>query len=40
MVKLENGSTIAVTQGADMQFTPGQRVKVLSGGGATRVIHS
>jgi outer membrane lipoprotein SlyB len=37
MVKLDNGSTIAVTQGTDMEFTPGQRVKVLSGGGATRV---
>jgi outer membrane lipoprotein SlyB len=40
MVKLENGSVIAVTQGTDMQFTPGQRVKVLSGGGSTRVTPS
>lgn len=36
-VKLENGSTIVVTQGTDVEFRAGQRVKVLSGGGVTRV---
>lgn len=38
-VKLENGQLIAVTQEADEQFRPGERVRVLSGGGATRVAH-
>jgi outer membrane lipoprotein SlyB len=28
-----------VTQGADEQFRVGDRVRVLSGGGATRVSH-
>jgi outer membrane lipoprotein SlyB len=37
MVKLDSGSTIVVTQGADVEFRPGQRVRVLSGSGATRV---
>ena len=36
-VKLDSGDIIAVTQGTDISFTPGQRVKVLSGGGTTRV---
>lgn len=38
-VKLDNGQLIAVTQEADEQFRPGDRVRVLSGGGATRVSH-
>lgn len=38
-VKLENGQLIAVTQEADEDFRPGDRVRVLSGGGATRVSH-
>jgi outer membrane lipoprotein SlyB len=38
-VKLDNGQFIAVTQEADEQFHPGERVRVLSGGGATRVSH-
>ncbi|AJP47496.1 membrane protein [Rugosibacter aromaticivorans] len=38
-VKLANGQMIAVTQEADEQFRPGERVRVLSGGGATRVAH-
>jgi outer membrane lipoprotein SlyB len=38
-VRLDNGSLIAVTQGADEQFRVGDRVRVLSGGGATRVSH-
>lgn len=36
-VKLDNGQLIAVTQEADEQFYPGDRVRVLSGQGATRV---
>jgi len=38
-IKLDNGQLIAVTQEADEQFSPGERVRVLSGGGATRVSH-
>lgn len=38
-VKLDSGRMIAVTQEADEQFHPGERVRVLSGGGVTRVTH-
>lgn len=38
-VKLDNGQFIAVTQAADEDFRPGDRVRVLSGRGATRVSH-
>ena len=38
-VKLENGSYVAVTQDADEDFRPGQRVRILSGDGTTRVSH-
>ncbi len=38
-VKLENGRLIAVTQEADEQFRVGDRVRVLTGGGVTRVSH-
>ena len=38
-VKLDNGQMVAVTQEADEAFHPGQRVRVLSGQGATRVSH-
>jgi len=38
-VKLDNGRLIAVTQAADEQFRPGERVRVLTGGGVTRVTH-
>ncbi|HUO44032.1 MAG TPA: glycine zipper 2TM domain-containing protein [Burkholderiales bacterium] len=38
-VRLDSGQVIAVTQGADEQFNIGDRVRVLSGGGATRVSH-
>ncbi|PKO84733.1 MAG: hypothetical protein CVU17_00670 [Betaproteobacteria bacterium HGW-Betaproteobacteria-11] len=38
-IKLDNGQLIAVTQEADEQFHPGERVRILSGGGATRVSH-
>jgi outer membrane lipoprotein SlyB len=36
-VKLDNGQFIAVTQAADEDFRPGERVRVLSGRGASRV---
>ncbi len=38
-VKLDSGELIAVTQEADEAFHPGERVRVLRGGGATRVTH-
>lgn len=38
-VKLDDGKLIAVTQEADEQFHPGERVRVLSGSGSTRVSH-
>ena len=38
-IKLDNGQIIAVTQEADEQFRAGERVRVLSGSGATRVSH-
>jgi outer membrane lipoprotein SlyB len=38
-VKLDSGRLIAVTQAADEAFRVGDRVRVLSGGGTTRVSH-
>lgn len=38
-VKLESGQLIAVVQEADEPFHPGERVRVLTGGGETRVTH-
>ena len=38
-VTLDGGRMIAVTQEADEAFRPGERVRVLSGGGVTRVTH-
>jgi len=38
-VRLEGGKIIAVTQEADEQFRAGDRVRVLSGSGVTRVAH-
>jgi len=38
-VKLDNGRTLAVTQAADEQFGTGDRVRVVTGGGVTRVSH-
>lgn len=38
-IKLESGKLIAITQEADEQFNVGDRVRVLSGGGVTRVSH-
>ena len=38
-VRLDNGQMIAVTQAADEAFKPGDRVRLLSDGGTTRVTH-
>ena len=38
-VKFDDGRMIAVTQAADEKFQRGDRVRVLTGGGATRVSH-
>ena len=38
-IKLDSGQIIAVTQEADEQFHTGERVRVLSGSGVTRVSH-
>jgi outer membrane lipoprotein SlyB len=38
-IKLDSGQIIAVTQEADEQFHTGEKVRVLSGSGVTRVSH-
>ena len=38
-IRLDTGKIIAVTQEADEPFRPGERVRVLSGSGVTRVTH-
>ena len=38
-VKLDSDRMIAITQTADEEFRVGDRVRVLSGGGTTRVSH-
>ncbi len=38
-VKLDNGQLIAVVQEGDEPFRSGERIRVLSGNGATRVTH-
>lgn len=38
-VKLDNGRLLAITQDADEVFRPGERIRVLTGGGVTRVTH-
>jgi outer membrane lipoprotein SlyB len=38
-IKLDSGHLIAITQAADEEFRVGDRVRVLSGGGTTRVTH-
>jgi outer membrane lipoprotein SlyB len=38
-VKLDSGRLIAITQAADEEFRAGDRVRVLSSGGTTRVSH-
>jgi len=38
-VKLDSSKLIAITQAADESFQVGDRVRILSGGGTTRVSH-
>lgn len=38
-IKLDTGQLIAVTQEADEMFKPGDRVRIISGGGVTRVAR-
>jgi outer membrane lipoprotein SlyB len=38
-VLLDSGKMVAITQEADEQFKPGDRVRILSGNGITRVTH-
>ena len=38
-VRLESGQLVAVVQEGDEQFHPGEKVRILSGSGATRVTH-
>lgn len=38
-VKLDSGKMLAITQEADEEFRVGERVRVLSGSGVTRVSH-
>lgn len=38
-VRLDNGELRAITQEADELFRPGERVRLLSSGGVTRVTH-
>lgn len=38
-VKLDNGDLRAIVQEADTEFKPGQRVRLVSSGGITRVTH-
>ncbi len=38
-VQLDKGPMIAIVQEADEEFHPGYRVRVLEGGGVTRVSH-
>ncbi|HVS26248.1 MAG TPA: glycine zipper 2TM domain-containing protein [Burkholderiales bacterium] len=39
VVKLDSGNTVAITQEADEQFRPGERVRIIAGGGVSRVAH-
>lgn len=39
IVKLDSGNTVAITQVADEEFKPGERVRIISGGGVSRVAH-
>jgi len=38
-ILLDSGKMVAITQEADEQFKPGDRVRILSGNGVTRVTH-
>ena len=39
IVKLDSGNTVAITQEADEEFKPGERVHIISGVGVSRVAH-
>lgn len=39
IVRFDDGRMIAVAQAADEKFQPGERVRVLTGGGVTRISH-
>ena len=38
-VQLDNGQLIAIVQEADERFNPGEKIRILSAGGTTRVTH-
>lgn len=38
-IKLDGGGLIAIVQEADEQFNPGEKVRIVEGGGTTRVSH-
>jgi outer membrane lipoprotein SlyB len=38
-IRFDDGKISAITQQADEQFRPGERIRVLTGGGVTRVTH-
>jgi outer membrane lipoprotein SlyB len=38
-VRLDSGAIIAIVQEADEAFAPGETVRILEGGGVTRVTH-
>ena len=38
-IKLDSGNLIAITQEADEVFAPGERVRIISGSGGSRVTH-
>jgi len=38
-VKFDNGQLVAIVQEEDERFHPGERVRILSGNGTTRVTH-
>jgi outer membrane lipoprotein SlyB len=38
-VKFDDGRLIAVTQAGDEKFQPGDRVRILTGSGVTRISH-
>ncbi len=38
-VRLDGGGLIAIVQEADEQFNPGEKVRIVEGGGTTRVSH-
>ena len=38
-VQLDSGRTVAVTQAADVMFSPGDRVRLLQGAGGARVVY-